>query len=52
MRFSNQIQAQGKCPVALDYTILQSSWIKTTASWLSHELGENGEKKSSWKLGY
>ena len=34
MRYQNQTQAQGKYPVALDYSILKSSWIKTTASGL------------------
>ena len=30
----------------------KSSWIKTTASGLSYEIGVNGEKKGQWKLGY
>ena len=31
----------------------KSSWIKTTASSLSYELGVNGEKTvNEWKLGY
>ena len=29
-----------------------ASWIKTTGSGLSHELGVNGKKKNEWKLGY
>ena len=42
-------QAQSNCPVVLYQLISlfsKSSWIKTTASRLSYELGENGEKKS------
>ena len=38
-------QAQGECPVVLDQSIFKVSWIKTTASALSYELGVNGEKK-------
>ena len=38
-------QAQGECSVVLDQSIFKVSWIKTTASALSYELGVNGEKK-------
>ena len=50
----NQTQAQSKCPVALDQSILKSSCIKTTASasGLSYELRVNGEKKinGNWDI--
>ena len=36
-------QAQSECPVVLDQSIFKVSWIKTTASALSYELGVNGK---------
>ena len=45
MRCLKPDQAQSKCRVAL-YLADQSTWIKTTTSRLSYELGINGEKKS------
>ena len=49
MRCLEPDQAQSKFPVALYLLISlfsKSSWIKTTASRLSYELGVNGKKKS------
>ena len=42
----NQTQAQSECPVLCWISIFsKSSWIKTTVSGLSYELGVDGEKK-------
>ena len=38
-------QGQSECPVVLDQSVFKVSWIKTTASALSYELGVNGGKK-------
>ena len=39
-------QVQSECPVLCSISLFsKSSWIKTTASGLSYELGVSGEKK-------
>ena len=44
-------QAQSECPVVLNQSIFKVSWIKTTASALSYELGVNGEKfNGNWDI--
>ena len=53
MRALFKIRPKPKVNVQLNWIsqFSKSSWIGTTASGLSYELGVNGAKRS-WKLGY